>query len=70
MIGNPLDAHLTETELLQKLEERKIRAGSRTLRNWRQRRIGPPFAKMGRTVIYPMDGFARWLEAGTQRPRR
>jgi hypothetical protein len=70
MVGNPLDGLLTEPELARALKDREIKAGSRTLRTWRQRRIGPPFVRLGKTILYPKDGFASWLESGTQQPRR
>jgi len=31
-----------------------------TLRNWRSMRIGPPFAKIGKTVLYPIDELDAW----------
>jgi hypothetical protein len=37
----------------------------RTLQLWRQRRYGPPFVKLGRTVLYPRAGWRAWLEANT-----
>ena len=40
----------------------------RTLRLWRQQRIGPPWVKMGRDVIlYPKQGFLDWLKANEVR---
>lgn len=31
-----------------------------TLRNWRAMRIGPPFAKIGKAVLYPVDELDAW----------
>lgn len=31
-----------------------------TLRNWRSLRIGPPFVKLGKTVLYPVEHLDRW----------
>jgi hypothetical protein len=31
-----------------------------TLRNWRAQRIGPPFMKIGKAVLYPMLGLEEW----------
>ncbi len=31
-----------------------------TLRNWRVLRIGPPFIKIGRSVLYPVQGLDEW----------
>jgi hypothetical protein len=31
-----------------------------TLRNWRALRIGPPFVKIGKAVLYPVDQLDAW----------
>ena len=31
-----------------------------TLRNWRAQRIGPPFIKVGKSVLYPVQGLDEW----------
>ncbi len=31
-----------------------------TLRNWRAQRIGPPFMKVGKSVLYPLQGLDDW----------
>ncbi len=31
-----------------------------TLRNWRAMRIGPPFVKIGKAVLYPVDELDKW----------
>ena len=31
-----------------------------TLRNWRCKRIGPSFIKIGKAVLYPLDELERW----------
>ncbi len=31
-----------------------------TLRNWRSLRIGPPFVKLGKTILYPVEHLDRW----------
>lgn len=36
-----------------------------TLRNQRSKRIGPPFCKVGGTVLYPLDGLRRYLADNT-----
>jgi hypothetical protein len=64
---NPLD-FMTENELALALKQRGIRAGKRTLRDWRQRRTGPPFTYLGATPIYPRAAFADWLSASTHQP--
>jgi hypothetical protein len=34
-----------------------------TLRNWRTLRIGPPFVKIGKAVLYPAAGLDAWDQA-------
>jgi hypothetical protein len=56
---SPLADYYTENQLGTELRC-KIGSGSvRTLRTWRQRRIGPPWAKIGQSVVYPHDGFEK-----------
>jgi len=31
-----------------------------TLRNWRALRIGPPFVKIGKAVLYPVERLDAW----------
>src|SRR5262245_16738097 len=31
-----------------------------TLRNWRAQRLGPPFVKIGKSVLYPVQGLDEW----------
>lgn len=31
-----------------------------TLRNWRALRIGPPFMKIGKAVLYPIEELEAW----------
>lgn len=31
-----------------------------TFRNWRSKRIGPSFIKIGKAVLYPIDELERW----------
>jgi hypothetical protein len=31
-----------------------------TLRNWRALRIGPPFIKVGKAVLYPVEELDAW----------
>jgi hypothetical protein len=44
--------------------------GKRTLRAERQRGDGPPFVKMGKQVLYPIEGFRNWLKANERQPVR
>lgn len=36
-----------------------------TLRNQRAKRTGPPFCKVGGTVLYPLDGLRKYLAQHT-----
>ena len=49
----------------------KVRKMSeRTLRLERQRGDGPPFAKIGSRIFYPIDDFRAWLASRVRRPVR
>jgi glucose/arabinose dehydrogenase len=45
-------AFLTDEEVSQRYRG-EVSVG--TLRNWRSKRIGPPFIKIGKAVLYPID---------------
>lgn len=36
-----------------------------TLRNWRAMRIGPPFVKVGKAVLYPSSELDAWDQKNT-----
>lgn len=36
-----------------------------TLRNWRAMRIGPPFVKIGKAVLYPISELDAWDQKNT-----
>ena len=40
-----------------------------TLRNWRAMRIGPPFVKIGKAALYPIDALDAWDRMNTVRCR-
>ena len=44
--------------------------GKRTLRVERQRGMGPPFVKIGKQILYPIEGFRNWLKANERHPVR
>jgi hypothetical protein len=44
--------------------------GKRTLRAERQRGDGPPFIKLGKQILYPIEGFRAWLKANERHPVR
>ena len=35
-----------------------------TLRRWRRLSIGPPYAKIGKTILYDRESVTAWLRAG------
>jgi len=43
----------------------RTRIAKQTLANWRTKRTGPPYVKVGRLVRYPEDTFNAWLEEHT-----
>lgn len=75
MLANPTKLELVMSEHLNALgymsEEqlaklRGLQVG--TLRNERAAGKGPPYAKQRNTIVYPIDGVKRWLEAGLVQP--
>jgi hypothetical protein len=65
-----LAGHHTEDGLITALSEHGVKKTKRTLRIWRSRREGPPFTKVGNTILYPEEGFLDWLRSQTQHPLR
>jgi len=53
---------LTEAEVVERYRG-VISPG--TLRNWRHQKIGPPFQKCGRGVLYPTAGLDQWDRENT-----
>ncbi len=49
----------TEPELAKIFE-----CDKRTLRRWHAARIGPPRISVGKLVLYPREGFNKWLNGG------
>ena len=49
--------YLTAEEVVERYRE-EISLG--TLRNWRAMRIGPPFVKIGKAVLYPIEELNEW----------
>jgi hypothetical protein len=61
-------AFLTPKELAQ-----RWRLNHQTLANWRHKRQGPPFVRIGTRVLYPMEGVQAfekispaWLDTNSQ----
>jgi len=51
------DKFLTAEEVSQRYRG-EVSVG--TLRNWCAQRIGPPFIKIGKSVLYPVQGLDDW----------
>lgn len=49
--------YLTAEEVAQRYRE-EISVG--TLRNWRTMRVGPPYVKIGKAVLYPIQDLDEW----------
>jgi len=49
--------YLTAEEVSERYR-RSVSVG--TLRNWRAMRVGPPFIKIGKAVLYPIDELEAW----------
>lgn len=62
---SPLGAYLTVAEAAAAL-----RRTPRSLSAWRLARQGPPFVKIGPTILYPKSGLTDWLESITVNPAR
>jgi len=48
---------LTEAEVVDRYRGAIARG---TLRNWRAQRRGPPFVKVGKSVLYPLRALEAW----------
>lgn len=55
--GGHLTAYLTPEEVAVRWR-RKL--ALETLANWRAKRIGPPFIKIGKTILYPLALLLKW----------
>lgn len=47
----------------------RLRIPEKTLANWRNKRVGPPFRKFGRRVLYPLDQLEKWERDQTVKTR-
>lgn len=62
---NPLAEYWTEDQMAELRKKTP-----RTLRAERQRGDGPPWVRDGRTILYWIPGYGRWLTAKTRQPVR
>jgi hypothetical protein len=49
---------------------KEINKSLRTVRKWREQKIGPPYAMLGKTVIYPKPGTRNWVASLVRQPLR
>jgi hypothetical protein len=49
---------------------RELAVSVRTLRKWRQLRIGPPYVEVGRQIHYGDESRATWLKSREVQPVR
>ena len=47
----------------------RLRIPVKTLANWRNKRIGPPYRKFGQRVLYPLDLLTEWEKKQTVETR-
>jgi hypothetical protein len=71
---NASEAAMTGPLLGDYLSEEKFAAelgvSIRTLRNWRQRRSGPPFVTIGKKIVYGKTSGLAWLQSQERQPVR
>ena len=65
-----LDDYLSEHELAEQIKAKVGYGSRRTLRKWREQRVGPPSVKFRNVVIYPAEGYKTWLHNQVQHPIR
>jgi hypothetical protein len=49
---------------------RELSRDTRTLQRWRAQRVGPPYIRMGRQILYRRAAVREWLIALEQRQPR
>ncbi len=52
-----ISVYLTLEEVVERYRN-QVSEG--TLRNWRSKRIGPSFIKIGKAILYPTEELERW----------
>ena len=60
-----IPGHANEFETAEELG-----VSTRTLRKWRQLRIGPPWTAVGRKILYSNESRAAWLKSREVQPVR
>jgi hypothetical protein len=65
MADKLFDEYMPEVEFAEKLGKT-----TRTLREWRKKRMGPPFVKIGRQILYRREAFLAYLKSHEIQPVR
>ncbi len=60
-------AYLTLEEVVERYRN-QVSEG--TLRNWRSKKIGPSFVKIGKAILYPIGELERWERSNLTSCRR
>jgi hypothetical protein len=60
-----LDGYWTEQELADQLQKNR-----RTVQRWRKERTGPPFTKLGNSLVYNSKSAREWLRSREMRAVR
>jgi hypothetical protein len=60
-----ISGYITEAELADRWDK-----SPRTLQLWRQHRQGPPWTKLGKTIIYNEKSADDWLKSQERQPVR
>jgi hypothetical protein len=60
-----LSGYLAERDAAKELKQ-----SLRTLRSWRQKRIGPSWIKIGKLIFYSRSALNSWLASLEQKPLR
>lgn len=67
-VGNPRGKLMSDEKFLTAEEVSERYRGSvsvGTLRNWRAKKIGPTFVKIGKAVLYPTNELDAWDQKNT-----
>lgn len=70
MTESPSQRHLLADYLSEEELARELGRAQRTLQEWRAKRIGPPFTRIGRAYYYAKDHVRTWIASNTQTPVR
>lgn len=60
-----LSDKMTESEFAE-----EVKRSRRTVQLWRQQRVGPPYIRLGRQILYRRDAVHEWLQSLEQEQPR